>query len=115
MRLEFDRFIIQGADNQIYQGIRPSLIPKPFKSVIYKYDNEKNLTPKIPRNINPNFILLGFDACFVVQMIGMNDSQEIFIKLIAIFKEEFSTFHHHYLTIFTQDGKFVKEFWEYNK
>ncbi len=110
MNLDFDRFVIKGSDGLVYQGIRPSLIPKPFKSVIYKYKDEKNLTPVIP-TIKNTFLFLGFDACFVVRLIGLNES-EVFIKFKTKYQESENVYD--YVSIFTQEGKLVKEFWEKN-
>jgi len=64
MGLDFTPFHIFSAHGQRYCGIRPSMIPKPFKSVVVVL-GKHTYKPGLPRGCVSNQIL-GYDAAIKV-------------------------------------------------
>jgi hypothetical protein len=58
--LDFTPFHIFGADGHQYTGVRPSLIPKPFKSAVVVL-NGKTFKPGFPKGYSRDQVF-GYDA-----------------------------------------------------
>ena len=64
--IDFAPFRILGADGQRYTGVRPSLIPKPFKGVSVVLQG-KLFKPRVPDGYSVDQVL-GFDAAIRIGM-----------------------------------------------
>lgn len=88
--LDFTPFHIFGADGQQYTGIRPSVIPKPFKSAVVVLGG-KTFGPGLPEGYSRDHVL-GYDAAVRIginmddtgRQIGDNDKA---YRLITLLKD----------------------------
>lgn len=94
--IAFDNFNIEGDDGLSYSGVRPGMIPKPFRQVNIILKNGKILKPVASPEKNPEDII-GFD-CSVKVLAEMSnpgqDNQMYFYRIVTIYKDDskFSVF-----------------------
>lgn len=85
MSVNFEPFRILGADGKRYKGIRPSLIPGPFKYVAV-YIGGKPFGPGVPFESDAPQII-GYDAAIRVGInIGV-DSMDLAYRIITLMKD----------------------------
>lgn len=93
--IDFSRFEIVGADGNRYVGVRPSLVPKPFRSICYKCDNGLIIYPTTHPNTE------GFDGSLNVITNGKNETK-ISVRLICILKDGRKMYN-----LYTTEGKYL--------
>lgn len=102
----FDNFLIVGADNQTYTGVRPGLVPKPFKYIEVNV-NGKKLLPGHHETKSYEDII-GFDGSIKVIADPFNPSNETRLyRLMCLYSDNrcFSVFY-------DKEGVMVGAEWE---
>ena len=87
--LDFTPFQILSVHGQMYQGIRPSEIPKPFKSVLVILGGQ-SYTPSLPPNYTKEDIL-GYGAAIRVGLnlglSGKSTGEDKAYRLVTLLKD----------------------------
>jgi hypothetical protein len=89
MSISFDNFFIVGADNHTYRGIRPGLVPAPFKGIRITCRGGKVITP-IPapeRNVED---IIGFGGSIKVinDVMSASATPNYFYRLVVIYNDD---------------------------
>ena len=105
--IDFSRFEIVGADGNVYRGIRPSLVPKPFISIKYVCPSGLIIYPLIPNDPDD---VLGYDGSLQVSM-GSDNSTRIAVRMITILKngERVYALYHARTAILISSGKLMED------
>ena len=87
--LDFTPFYILSAHGQQYCGVRPSMIPKPFKSVVVTFGGE-TYCPGLPEGYLKKDVV-GYDAAIRVGMnltsAGKKVNSDMAYRMITILKD----------------------------
>lgn len=86
MNLDFSPFIITGNDNNVYRGIKPSLIIKPFKKISFTCSNGIIIIPTVD-NKKHNDTIIGYDGCFNIVLVITNQEHIINIKFTTLYND----------------------------
>lgn len=84
----FENFKIIGADNVVYDGVRPGLIPKPFKAVQIMLSNGKELKPFAAKEKNIEDII-GFDCSIkmIADVLSTSAIPIYFYRIITLYND----------------------------
>lgn len=107
MTISFDNFVVTGADNNVYRGIRPGLIPMPFKGIEILCRGGKRIKP-IPfpeRNVDD---IIGFGGSIKVinDVMSTSSTPNYFYRLVVIYKDDAK-----WSVFFDFDGNIVGSEW----
>lgn len=100
--IDFSRFRIIGADGNVYRGVRPSLVPKPFRQISYKTPSGQLLFPKTNPQ-KPDSLILGYDGSFRIVNAQFNHST-LYVRLVTYYKDDTA-----WGVLFERSGTWVQE------
>lgn len=89
MAISFSNFFIVGSDGNSYRGIRPSLVPSPFKHIEISCRNGKKIKP-IHNPEKKEEDILGFYGSIKVlaDVLSSVTDPNYFYRLVVLYKDE---------------------------